>query len=242
MAEQRPAAVRVLHRFALGIPYLFLKKIPYAWLFAVALWSAPPLVSGVLLLAVLLGIGLMLLQQRAWEAEVASGYRVLHRDEPRAPLGFQVRNALLVLAASLLVGWLVRGRFGLTFLQWTLLLAGVMVLYRDALLFGARTVYLVTNQGIAVRFVPGHVDYRLFLRYDEMRAIERHDAAARPAPTWSLLMPRRQAAVRGLLLLPRKLEGFTRQIEEAFLSPADPEAFIRKLPPSVSVRPGSRPR
>ena len=59
-----------LEQFILGIPTMLLKKIPYAWLGAVCFWSWPPVFSGILLAIVLLGLLMMVWQQRAWEARI----------------------------------------------------------------------------------------------------------------------------------------------------------------------------
>ena len=60
--------MKAFHSFVLSIPYLFLKKIPYAWVPVVALWAWPPIISGIFLAIILLGMWFMVLQQRAWEA------------------------------------------------------------------------------------------------------------------------------------------------------------------------------
>ncbi len=227
--------MKAFQSFVLSIPYLFLKKIPYAWVFVIALWTWPPVISGIFLGIILLGLWFMVLQQKAWEAEIAREYRVLHRDQPRAPLLFQVRNFVLVCLGSALIGWIAGGRLGLSSIQWTLLFIGVMLLYKDALLFGAGTVYLVTNKGIAIRYIPGHVDYRLFFGYDEIRNIEKIASVKKPPVSWSILTPQRKIT-GGLLLKPKKLDGFSKLIYEAVLCPVDTEGFIKHMPPSIVVR------
>ncbi len=231
--------MRIFNAFVLDIPYLFLKKIPYAWVLVVILWTWPPIFSGIFAGIILLGLWFMNMQQRAWEAGIASEYRVLYRDEPRAPVSYQVRNGILVCVGSAIAGWLINGQFGLSAIQWTLLFAGLMFLYRDAILFGAGVVYLVTNKGIAVRFVPGHIDYRLFFRFDEILNIENRISEKIPPISWSKLTPRR-AADRGLLLNPKNIDGFSKQIQEVFISPTNIEKFIEHFPPSVHVIKNSR--
>jgi hypothetical protein len=226
--------MQAFEKFVLAIPYLFLKKIPYAWILVVALWSWPPVLSGIFLAIILLGLFLMMMQQRAWESRIKREYRVLYRDQPRAPLGYQVRNLALVFAGSGILGYLFDGRLGFTGLQWFLLLSGVMLLYKDALLLGASTVYLVTNKGIAVRFIPGHIDYRLHFLYDEIRGINRTDAVEKIPLSWSVLSPTRKVK-KGLLLKPRSLDGFSRLIDEALITPTDPEEFKKYFPPSIVV-------
>ncbi|MBI5842802.1 MAG: hypothetical protein HZB19_22140 [Chloroflexi bacterium] len=226
--------MKFLEDFVLAIPYLFLKKIPYAWVFVVMFWAWPPVVSGIITAIILIGLFFMAVQQRAWEAMIRREYRVLYRDEPRAPLSYQIRNAALVCAASAAIGFLFDGRLGFTGLQWFLLLAGIMFLYKDALLLGASTVYLVTNKGIAIRYVPGHIDYRLFFRYDEILNVTRKDKIEKVPITWSVITPVRKVT-RGLLLNPKSLDGFSRQIKEVLLVPTDMDEFRKHFPTSVVV-------
>jgi len=226
--------MQTFEKFVLAIPYLFLKKIPYAWIFVVALWGWPPVLSGIFLAIILLGLFLMKVQQRAWESKISREYRVLYRDQPRAPLMYQIRNLALVFAGSGILGYLFDGRLGFSGLQWFLLLSGVMLLYKDALLLGASTVYLVTNKGIAVRYVPGHIDYRLHFFYEEIRGITRTDAVDKIPLSWSVLAPTRKFE-KGLLLKPRSLYGFSRLIDEVLITPTDTEEFRKYFPPSVVV-------
>ncbi len=81
------------------------------------------------------------------------------------------------------------GRFGLSGLQWALLLAGIMLLYKDSLLFGAAVTYLITDQGIGIRFVPGHVDYRLFFKFSEIWQVVRTKPPERIPLRWEMLTP-----------------------------------------------------
>lgn len=224
--------MQIFEKFVLSIPYLFLKKIPYAWILVVALWTWPPIFSGIFMAIILLGLFFMHWQQRAWEDQIKREFRVQYRDQPRAPLAYQARNLFLVLAGSAVAGWLLDQRLGFSSAQWALLLAGVMILYKDALLLGASTVYFVTNKGIAVRYVPGHIDYRLFFRYGEIRNITRKNAIEKVPVTWSVLSPTRKVT-RGLLLNPRNIDGFSPQIQEVLLTPTDLEEFKKHFPPSV---------
>ena len=224
--------MQTFEKFVLAIPYLFLKKIPYAWILVVALWSWPPVFSGVFLAIILLGLLFMMMQQRAWEAKIGREYRVLYRDQPHASWKYRIRNLALVCAGSGLLGYFFDGRLGFSGLQWFLLLSGMMLLYKDALLLGASTVYLVTNKGIAVRYIPGHIDYRLHFLYDEIRGITCMNSIEKIPLTWSVLSPTRKVT-RGLLLKPRSLDGFSRLIDEVLLTPTDTEEFRKYFPPSV---------
>ena len=231
--------MKTLESFVLDIPYLFLKKIPYAWVGVVAFWGWPPLASGILLALVLLGLGLMVWQNLAWQARIRrefhSGPAQPFIDYPHATWTFRLRNLVLVLAASAVLGWLLKGRFGLSGLQWALLLAGVMLLYKDAFLFGASVTYMITDQGVGVRYVPGHVDYRLFFRFHEIRKAERMKMPERFPRRWDILAPRKYPK-EGVLLFAVQPEGFSKQIQsEVFLAPTDIERFLEGLRGHVAV-------
>jgi hypothetical protein len=228
-----------LEQFLLEIPYLFLKKIPYAWVGVAAFWSWPPLASGALMALVLLGLGMMVGQNRAWEAKIRrefhGGDAAPYMDHPHAPRTFQLRNLVLVLAASALLGWLLNGRFGLDAWQWALLLAGVMLLYKDAFLFGAAVTYIITDQGVGVRYVPGHVDYRLFFKFHEIRRVVRMKTPERIPRRWDMLVPKKYPG-EGVLLFAVRPEGFSKQIQsEVFLAPTDIGKFLEELTGHVPV-------
>jgi hypothetical protein len=228
-----------LEQFLLEIPYLFLKKIPYAWVGVAAFWAWPPLVSAILMALVLLGLLLMAGQERAWENKIRrefhSGPAEPYIDHPRARRTFQLRNLALVLAASAILGWILNGRFGLSGPQWALLLAGVMLLYKDAFLFGAAVTYMITDQGIGIRYVPGHVDYRLFFKFHEVWRAERMKVPERIPRRWDVLVPKKYPQ-EGLLLYSSRREGFSKQIQgELLLAPTDIERFLRELAGHVPV-------
>jgi hypothetical protein len=231
--------MRALEKFLLEIPYLFLKKIPYAWVGVAAFWTWPPLASGLLMLLVLVGLVMMIAQNRAWENKIRREYHSSpsepYIDHPHAPRITQVRNLLIVLAASALLGWLLQGRFGLSGPQWGLLLAGVMLLYKDAYLFGASTTYMITDQGLGIRYVPGHVDYRIFFRFHEIRRAEHMQTPERIPRRWDVLVPKRYPK-EGLLLHAVQPEGFSKQIQsEVFLAPTDIEKFMQLLGRNVTA-------
>jgi hypothetical protein len=231
--------MKVLEKFILEVPYLFLKKIPYAWLAAVFFWSWPPVLSAIILAIVLLGLGMMAWQNRAWENKICrefhSGEARPFIDHPHAPRTFQIRNLALVLAGSGLAGWLLNGRFDLSGLQWSLLLAGCMLLYKDALLFGAKVTYIITDQGIGIRYVPGHVDYRLFFKFHEIWRAEWTKVPERVPRRWDVLTPQRRPR-EGVLLYAARREGFSKQIQsEVLLKPTEADEFIRELAGHVAM-------
>ncbi len=231
--------MRALENFLLEIPYLFLKKIPYAWVGVAAFWTWPPVASGVLMLLVLLGLAMMTGQKRAWENKIKrefhSGPSLPYIDRPHMAWKNQIFNLAIVLAAGAILGWILQGRFGLSGPQWGLLLTGVMLLYKDSYLFGASTTYMITDQGLGVHYVPGHVDYRLFFRFHEIRQAERIQMPERIPRRWDLLVPKRYPK-EGVLLRAVQPEGFSKQIQsEVFLAPTDIEKFMQALGGRVPV-------
>ncbi len=227
--------MRFIENLVLEIPYLFLKKIPYLWILAVAFWAWPPILSAVLTGIILLGLLLMILQQRFWEARIQRDFQKEgqpYRDQPRAPLDYQLRNLALVLAGSALIGLLLGGRLNLTSLQWFLLCAGLMLLYKDALIFGASAVYLITPRGIAVRFVPGHVDYRLFFRYNEINHIVRVKSRDEMPKNLDELSPI-GGQKEGVLLLAKHPDGFSSEIRHVLLTPANTDNFMAQIPATL---------
>jgi hypothetical protein len=116
-----------------------------------------------------------------------------------------------------------------------LLLSGVMLLYKDAYLFGASTTYMVTDQGVGIRYVPGHVDYRLFFRFHEILRAECIQTPERIPRRWDLLVPKRYPK-EGVLLHAVQPEGFSKQIRsEVFLAPTDNRKFMETLRGHVPV-------
>jgi hypothetical protein len=225
--------MKLLENFILDTPYLFLKKIPYIWIAVVAFWHWPPLVSGILMLIVLVGLLMMVWQQRAWETRVRrdfhSGETGLLVDHPHAARTFQIRNFLLVCLGSGLIGWLLNGRFGISGLQWFLMLVGTMLLYKDGLLFGAGVTYIITSQGIGIRFVPGHVDYRMFFRFGEIRQVARTKMPKQIPLRWEVLTAQRHPK-EGIILYPANPAGFTSQLQgEIILGPTDMKKFLAEL-------------
>lgn len=227
--------MRFFENFVLDTPYLFLKKIPYAWFFAVIFMTWAPLVAGILVLLVALGLLFMVLQQRFWEAKIQREFQkegTAYRVQPRMPLSLQVRNAALVLAGSLVLAFLLNGRLNMTGLQWFLMTSGLMFLYRDALIFGATAVYLVTPRGIGVRYIPGHVDYRLFFRYTEINYVTRVHAGDKLPINTSILSPVR-GQKEGILLMAKLMDGFSKEMGHVMLTPDDPEAFLAQIPATL---------
>jgi hypothetical protein len=229
----------MLEAFILGVPTAFLKKIQYAWLGVVFFWSWPPIFSGILLGIVVAGLLMMAWQQLAWEARIKREYHSagtsLYVDHPHAARTFQIRNLVLVLVGSGLLGWLLNGQVGITGLQWSVLFSGFMLLYKDTVLFGAAVTYLITDQGIGIRYVPGQVDYRLFFKFSEIWQVMRMEVPERFPPRWDVLTPQRHPKV-GVLLFATRREGFSKQIKsEVLLAPTDMGQFLEALAGHVAV-------
>lgn len=224
--------METLENIVLEIPYLFLKKIPYLWVPIVALWAWPPYISSIFIILLLLGLGLMHFQQYAWEHKIRREHHVIYKDHPQASFAYWGRNLLLLFVSCAILGWLLKGQFGLNTFQWAIMLAGIMATYKDALLFGAGVVYLITDTGIAIRFVPGHIDYRLYFTFSEIRQICRENEISKYQLSWSIIAPARKPK-EGILLLPKNLNGFSKQIEEILLTPTDIEAFLGHIPISL---------
>ena len=231
--------MKALEDFILGVPYLFLKKIPYAWIGVVLFWGWPPVVSGIILAIVLVGLLMMLWQERAWEARVirenSDGQTRPFIDRPHVPRAYQLRNLAILLGSSGLVAWVLNGRIGLSGWQWFLLLSGFMLLYKDALLFGAGATYIISDQGIGIRLVPGHVDYRLFLKFHEIWQAARTKVPERIPLRWDVLTPQKQPK-EGVLLKSARREGFSKTIQsELLVVPTDRERFLEQLEGHVAV-------
>lgn len=224
--------METLENIVLEIPYLFLKKIPYLWVPIIAFWVWPPYISGILIVLLLSGLGLMIFQQYAWEHKIRRKYHVSYKDHPIPPFAYWGRNLLLLLMVCTILGWLLKGQFGFNTIQWTIMLAGIMATYKDALLFGAGVVYLITDTGIAIRFVPGHIDYRLYFTFNEISQIRREREISNYPLTWSIIAPVRRPR-EGLLFLPKNLNGFSKQIEEVLLTPTDIDTFLKHIPISL---------
>lgn len=237
--------MRFLENFVLAVPYLFLKKIPYAWLALVFLWVWPPvLITWVLIGIILLGLLMMDWQRRAWEARLVrehhQGPEKPYIDRPKMPLATQVRNLSLLALGSGLAAWFLQGQLTFSFWQWFFLLAGFMLLYMDHRLLGATTVYILTDQGIGFRFAPGHIDYRPFFSYGEIWRAQHIRVPEKRPFRWSVITPTRNPE-EGVLLTPRNRDGFTRQIKgEILLAPSDIDAFLAHVPSQLNKQ-GNRP-
>jgi hypothetical protein len=233
--------MRWLNNLILGIPYLFLMKVPYLWLPAVALYTWPPVVSALLTGIILLGLLAMNWQDSAWIEEVRRDFAYhknnIYIETLRTPAGYVIRNSLLLVVLSVVIGWLLNGRFGLSGLQWGLFACGFTALYKKGPLFGMRVTTIITDRGVSIRFVPGHVDYRIQFRFNEIKSVEMINLPEKIPVRWSVIAPTRKVE-KGLLLTAKDTGGFSTQIDQILLSSSDLDILIQKFPANL-IRQGN---
>jgi len=220
-----------LDRFILGIPRLFIKQFPYAWIAFIALWSWPPNFSFIFLLIILIGLSMLRWQSAAWLSNLRREYAPedgkFYLDRPTIPLKKAAQNLSILVVIAGIVAVLFRGQFGLNTWQIFFMIVGFSIFYRDALFFGAPVKYVVTASGIGIHFAPGHLDYRLFLKFKEISRIER--TQFQKDKGWDFFARTRDAK-DGLLLIPKDPNGFSRRIKKLFIVPQDIEKFLEQLP------------
>lgn len=218
----------LLHKWILDAPRLFIKQYAYAWIFFIALWSIPPNISLVCLFIILAGMFLLRWQHLAWIENIRAkhGGGKFYMDEPPIPWKKSARNIFILVAVTAMVAWFWGARVGISATRFFLIIVGFMLLYRNVTFFGAPTTYIVTNNGVGVYYAPGHLDYRLFIKYNDIAKIERR--AFKKDSGWSCLA-RIKSAEDGLLFTP-KGENFTDWIEKMYIAPRDVEAFVGQLP------------
>ncbi len=220
-----------LDRLILGFPVLFLKQYPYAWIGFIVFAPSAPSVAALFLAIVVIGILSLRWQSVEWISNIQRQYAdkngKFYVDQPPVPWQKAARNIALLVAGSLLIAFLLKGQLGLTFWQFFLLFFGLMLFYRDTLFFGSAATYIITATGIAIRFVPGHIDYRLFLPFKEISRIEPQDY--KPS-TDTDLFARTRDIRNGLLMIPKDPRGFTKRLDKLFIAPKDVDQFVEHLP------------
>lgn len=218
-------------RFILGIPVLFLKQYPYAWIAVVTLWPRSPSVAGLFLVMVVTGILSLRWQSAAWISDMRREHAPqdgkFHLDQPPVPWGKAARSIGILILGGGLLAFLLKGQLGLSFWQFFVLIVGFTIFYQDTRFFGSAVTYIITATGIGIRFVPGHLDYRLFLPFKEISRIEH--ARYRESPDTDLFARSRDVR-EGLLLIPKDPGGFTRRIDKLFIAPGNLEKFMDQLP------------
>jgi hypothetical protein len=221
-----------LDRFILGIPRLYIKQFPYAWIVFIALCTWPP--SAIIFafpFIILLGLFMLQWQYSAWlstlRVEHAPRDGKFYIDRPPAPIQRAVKNISILLAAAGVVAFFLNRQIGLESWQVFLIIVGFSILYQDSTFFGAPTTYVITASGIAVYFAPGHLDYRLFLKFGEISRIER--CGYQKDKGWDCFARAREND--GLLLIPKNPDGLTKRIEKLFIAPGDIQKFQEQLLP-----------
>ena len=221
-----------LDRFILGIPRLYIKQFPYAWIIFIALWTWPPNLSFIFLLIVLIGLFMVQWQYSAWISTLRNEYAPnggkFYVDRPPVPIQRAVKNISILVVAAGLVSYFLSGQFRLNTWQLFILIVGFSLFYRNYLFFGALTTYVITASGIAVYFAPGHLDYRPFLKFDEIDRIERCEYQKDKG--WDCFARVPLFGKDGLLLIPKNPKGFTKRMEKLFIIPKDIDKFQEQLP------------
>ena len=220
-----------LDRFILGFPVIFLKQYPYAWIAIVVLWPRSPFVASLFIVVIILGLLTLRWQSAAWishmRREHAGKDGKFYVDQPPITWQRAARQIAVMIAMSILAAFLLNGQFGLSFWQILIMLVGFTVFYQDSRFFGATVTYIITATGIAIRYVPGHIDYRLFLLFKEISQIEKSEY--QKDQNWDLFARTRDTK-EGLLMTPKNPNGFTRRIYKLFIAPNDREKFLEHLP------------
>jgi hypothetical protein len=218
-------------RFILGFPVLFLKQYPYAWIAFVALWPRSPSFAAIFLSIIVLGLLSLRWQSAAWISEMrrlhAGRDGKFHVDQPPIPWRQAARTIAFLIAGSILAAFLLQGQFGLTFWQFVIMIVGFTIFYQDTRFFGAAVTYIVTATGIGIRFIPGHMDYTLFLPFKEISRIEGREYQK---SLDTALFARTHDVPNGLLLVPKDPDGFTRRINKLFIAPGNIGKFMEQLP------------
>jgi hypothetical protein len=220
-----------LDRFILGIPRLYLKQFPYAWIAFIALWTWPPNLSFVFLLIILIGMAMLQWRHYAWISHMRSEYAPndgkFYVDRPPIPLRYAAQNILILTLLAGILAFFINKQIGLTALQVFLIVIGFSMTYRDSRFFGAPTTYIITASGIGIHFAPGHLDYRLFLKFGEISRVER--CGYQKDKGWDCFA-RIQDKHDGLLLIPKNPKGLTKRIEKLFIVPGNIDKFLEQMP------------
>ncbi len=218
-----------LDRFILGIPRLYLKQFPYAWIAYIALWTWPPNLSSIFLLVMIVGMSMLQWRHYAWISFMRTAYAPnggkFFMDRP--PIRVDVKNLAVLILVAGVASYFVNSQIRLAPWQVFLIIVGFSLTYRDYKFFGSPTTYVITAEGIGIHFAPGHLDYRLFLKFSEIARIER--CGFQKDRGWDCFA-RFPDLQDGLLLLPKNPKGLTRRIEMLFIVPRDIEKFLEQLP------------
>jgi hypothetical protein len=224
---------QALDRFILGLPILFLKQYPYAWIGFVALWPYSPSMALVFLAVVVIGVVSLHWQASAWVSQMRSEYAPaggkFYVDQPSVPWRQAAQKIGLLIVGAALIAYLLQGRLGLSFWQFFFIIAGFPIFYQDTRFFGASAIYVITASGIGIRFVPGHLGYQMFLAFREIHQIERKTYKYQERSDTDVFARTREEA-DGLLLIPKDPKGFSISVQKLFIVPTDVDGFMQHLP------------
>jgi hypothetical protein len=219
-----------LDHFILAIPVVFIKQYAFAWIAAVALWTWPPVVPGIFLVIVALGLLMLRWQSIAWlsnlRREHASPNGKFHVDQPPVRIWESAQKVLILLIGAGVMAWFLKDRLGMGFWQFFIMIAGFIFFYYDTRFIGGLTTYAITDQGIGIRFVPGRIDYRVFIPFKDISRVEK--SQFQKDRNWDLFARTRDTK-DGLLMIPKNPDGFTKRIERLFIAPNDMEKFLEQL-------------
>jgi hypothetical protein len=224
--------MNAVKNFILQLPSGTLRKVSYAWFGVVVFYPWAMLLSSLLAGLLILSLLLLSWQKYIWARKVLDRHtnqvQKPYVDQSRAPFIIQLRNLTLAMFASGLVAYFFGGSLGLSSTQWFLIFIGFFLLQLDLKLFGAPSVYIIIDQGIAI----GCADLKLFLDFGEIHRIEYIQDVKAKSERWTVLAPI-QSPREGVLLSPVRPEGFTRLIDQIFLAPKEPRQFLAHLPASL---------
>lgn len=213
------------------IPPSVLTKALYAWLPIVALWSWPPVISGLLLVYLGLSITLLRAQQncmrRLIKANALDSGEFIYEERLKLPLRPILLNLLLVVGIGVLVGYLLGDRLMLSGSQWALLVIGMVVTEQLVLLLWAPDRHLVTEEGIWGLTST----FSVFIRYSAIAKVEIVRPCALPQRFTYTLFPIKVPLA--VFLLPVNKEGFTWFVKEVALLPQDAERLLAQFPPHL---------
>jgi hypothetical protein len=224
-------AAKIPNRLVLRIPTIILLRAFYAWIFIVAFYEWPPVLSGILTALLLISLILLKAQHVTWEKLITQSHLgtgpVRYVDHPRPPLRYLILN----LFVALLIGWgaalVLDGKAYLSGLQWFLIIAGPFFLNQSRMLFWIPTTYLITDQGMWILY---HTS-QLFIRFKEIAQAQVVQGHVAPVGQDFMFTPVRYPAA--LRLRPVNRSGFTRLVRELLLTPANLDAFLRQIPPEL---------
>jgi hypothetical protein len=224
-------AVKIPNRLVLRIPTIILLRASYAWIFIVAFYAWPPVLSGILTALLLISLILLKAQHTTWEKLITQSHLgtgpVRYVDHPKPPLRYLILNLFVALLIGGSAAFVLDGRAYLSDLQWFLIIAGPIFLNQSVMLFWVPMTYLITDQGIWILYLTS----RLFIRFKEVAQAQVVQSHVAPIGQDFMLTPVKYPAA--LRLRPVNRSGFTRLVRELLLTPTDLDALLRQIPPEL---------